>query len=126
MDEYTQTIINTINKERENRGLGHLKIDSRLCKSAYNQNLSMINYNDINEFSPPRGFIGYIRNEAGGDYNYFGQIVTMGTKTEKIINNIKKGSGKMSFIYNPQYTNIGIAISGKQPRVKLITLHFCG
>lgn len=126
MDEYTQTIINTINEERKNRGLSPLKIDPRLCKSAYNQNLSMMNDTDINDFSPPRGFIGYIRNQTGGDYNNFGQIVTMGAKVEKIINNIKKGSGKMSFIYSPQYSHLGIGICDMQPRVKLITLHFCG
>lgn len=126
MNIYDQKILDILNEERVKKGLSQIKVDARLCQSSCNMNRDMADGLNLNDFSTPRGFIKYIRNQTGGNYKVFGQIVTMGSKLEHLISNIKKCSGHNGYIYDPRYTHLGINIYSIEPRIKLVTLHFGG
>ena len=112
-----QTMLTLINRERTNRGLHQLTLDTRLRTAARAKSEEMILLNYFAHQSPVYGSPFDMMAYFGVDYTKAGENIAMNTCVESAHAALMNSDAHRKAILSPDYTNIGIGayqgVSGK-------------
>lgn len=126
MQEKVKNIFDKINNHRKNKGLVPLQIDPGLTQSTKMKSQE-VKVKLYNEALPQNGsYKKFIREYASKNYTYLGELYATDRKLDNLIDNLLKNSGKSSYIFNPNYTHVGITTDSFDRDLKLVILHFGG
>ena len=110
-------MLTLINRERTNRGLHQLTLDTRLRTAARAKSEEMILLNYFAHQSPVYGSPFDMMAYFGVDYTKAGENIAMNTCVESAHAALMNSDAHRKAILSPDYTNIGIGayqgVSGK-------------
>lgn len=126
MNQEELALAQLLNEKRQEAGLNPFILDDRLAHSGALKNQEIKAKGFPENAVKGSGFIGLIRQCAGGDYHRFGELISLGFTADKILNNFLKCSGQTQYIFDPNYTHLGVSILNHYPKIKVATAHFAG
>jgi uncharacterized YkwD family protein len=107
-----QTLLTLLNKERTQRGLAPLQLDSTLASLARLKSQDMIAKQYFNHTSPTYGTPAQMLARFNVHYNQFGENIAQGSSAAQIHVMWMNSPGHRANILNPKFTHIGIGVAG--------------
>ncbi|RDI43113.1 CAP domain-containing protein [Falsibacillus pallidus] len=109
LSAYEQQVVDLTNKERTQRGLSPLKVDTALSKMARDKSADMQKNNYFDHQSPTYGSPFDMMKKYGISYQSAGENIAMGQQTpQEVVNAWMNSQGHRENILNPNYTHIGV------------------
>lgn len=112
LTSYEQQVIDLVNRERSNRGLGLLKYDSQLGYVARLKSQDMINNNYFSHTSPTYGSPFNMMERFGLRFSAAGENIAYGQRTaQEVMNSWMNSAGHKANILSATYTHIGVGVA---------------
>jgi uncharacterized YkwD family protein len=112
LSSYEQQVIELVNKERSNRGLGLLKYDSQLGYVARLKSQDMIDKNYFSHTSPTYGSPFQMMEKYGLRFSAAGENIAYGQRTaQEVMNSWMNSAGHRANILSATYTHIGVGVA---------------
>lgn len=121
-----QQMVNLVNKERTNKGLKALTVDSKLVKVARMKSQDMINKNYFGHQSPTYGSPFDLMKAQGVTYRYAGENLAGADTVQRAHTNLMNSDGHRANILNANFTKIGIGVVHGGPYGLMISQEFTG